>query len=154
MVAYSRALQHWAKKIDLPAGRKPHLLAKSMEELREEVKWYLSFSNEEVFKGVALPEGEDDQNPETTPADTSKTPCTPEPAMERRGPRFWGWEKILHPSQPVVATGEISHPVRAPGPKKGPIQSSSVGPSRPSTLQPKTPTSSKPFLLVWALEFA
>ena len=55
VVAYARALQHWAEEINPPAGGGPHLLAKSMKELREEVKWYLSFSNEEVFQGVVLP---------------------------------------------------------------------------------------------------
>ena len=59
-VAYARVLQHWAEKIDLPAGGRPCLLAKSVKELREEVKCYLSFSDEEVFHGMALPEKEDD----------------------------------------------------------------------------------------------
>ena len=69
-----------------------------MKELREEVKWYLSFSNEEVFKGVALPKKEEDQNLETPPTNVPKTPCVPESGMERRSPKFLGWEKILHPS--------------------------------------------------------
>ena len=30
-------------------------------------------------------------------------------AAERRCPKFPGWEKVLHPSQPVVAAGQISH---------------------------------------------
>ena len=83
MVAYARALQHWAEKIDLPAGGRPCLLAKSMKELREEIKYYLSFSKEEVFQRVALPK-EDNQSPETAPADIPKTPCAPEPAAEKR----------------------------------------------------------------------
>ena len=49
VVAYARALQHWAEEINLPAGGGPHLLAEGVKELREEVKWYLSFSDEEVF---------------------------------------------------------------------------------------------------------
>ena len=49
VVAYARALQHWAEKIDPLAGGRPCLLAESVKELREEVKCYLSFSNEEVF---------------------------------------------------------------------------------------------------------
>ena len=53
-VAYARALQHWAEKIDLPAGGRPCLLPESMKELREEVKCYLSFSEEEVFNRVAF----------------------------------------------------------------------------------------------------
>ena len=49
VVAYARALQHWVEKIDLPAGGRPCLLAESVKELREKVKCYLSFSNEEGF---------------------------------------------------------------------------------------------------------
>ena len=49
-VAYARALQHWAEEIDPPAGGRPCLLAKSVKKLREEVKCYLSFSDEEVFQ--------------------------------------------------------------------------------------------------------
>ena len=56
MVAYAQALQCWAEKTDLPTGGKPHLLAESVKELWEEMKCYLSFSDEEVFKGVTLPE--------------------------------------------------------------------------------------------------
>ena len=61
VVAYARALQHWAEQNNLPAGGEPHLLSKSVLELREEVKWYLSFTNEEVFWGVALPEKEEEE---------------------------------------------------------------------------------------------
>ena len=129
-VAYARALQHWAEKINLPAGGRPCLLAESVKELREEVKCYLSFSNEEVFQGVALPKKEDDQSPETMTANVPKTPCVPQPAMERRGPKFLGWGKILHPSQPVVTAGEISHPLRAQRPR-GPIQFPQARPSKP-----------------------
>ena len=57
-VAYARALQHWAEKIDLPAGGRPCQLAKSVKELREEVKCYLSFSDEEVFKPGSGPSWE------------------------------------------------------------------------------------------------
>ena len=50
-VAYARALQYWAKQNDPPTGGEPHLLAKSVLELREKVKWYLTFTDEEVFRG-------------------------------------------------------------------------------------------------------
>ena len=149
-VAYARALQHWVEKIDLPAGGRPCLLAESMKELREEIKYYLSFSNEEVFQGVALPK-EDDQSPETTPANVPKTTCAPELVMERRHPKFLGWEKILHPSQPVVTAGEISHPSRALTPRGGPIQFPWTKPSKPPAPLPETLTPSKPSLPVWAL---
>ena len=49
VVAYARALQYWAEQNDLPTGGKPRLLAESVLELREKVKWYLTFTNEEVF---------------------------------------------------------------------------------------------------------
>ena len=144
VVAYARALQHWAEKIDLPAGGRPCLLAKSVKELREEVKCYLSFSNEEVFQGVALPKKEDDQSLETPSTNVPKTPCAPELAMERRGPKFLGWEKILHPSQPVVATGEISQPSRSLRPRGGPIQLPQAGPAKPPAPLSETPIPSKP----------
>ena len=99
VVAYARALQHWAEQNNLPAGGEPHLLAKSMLELWEEVKWYLSFTNEEVFWGVALPKKEEEESLKTpSTADISKAPCVLEPSLEERAPKFLGWEKVLHPS--------------------------------------------------------
>ena len=38
VVVYARALQYWTEQNDLPTGGKPHLLAESVLELREEVK--------------------------------------------------------------------------------------------------------------------
>ena len=113
VVAYARALQHWAEENILPAGGGPCLLAESVMEFREEVKWYLSFSNEEVFWGVALPKKEEDQSLKTLSANVPKAPCVSESTMEKRGPRFLGWEKVLHPSQLVVAAGEIPQPSKA-----------------------------------------
>ena len=43
VVAYTRALQYWAEQNNPPARSKPCLLARSILELREEVRWYLSF---------------------------------------------------------------------------------------------------------------
>ena len=118
VVAYARALQHWAEENNPPAGGGPRLLAESVLELREEVKWYLSFTDEEVFWGVALPEKEEEDSPETlSVADIPKAPCAPEPAPERRAPKFLGWEKALHPSQPVVAAGRSPNHPRPRGQK-------------------------------------
>ena len=103
IVAYARALQHWAEQNKPPARVEPHLLARSVLELREEVRWYLSFTDEEVFLGVAVPKEEEEKSPQTPgPTDFPETPCVPEPVPERRAPKFVGWEKVLHPSQPVV----------------------------------------------------
>ena len=123
VVAYARALQHWAEQNNLPAGGEPRLLAKSVLELREEVKWYLSFTNEEVFLGVALPKKEEEESLKTlSTADIPKVPCVLEPPLEERAPKFLGWEKVPHPSQPVVAAREIPQPTKASGPKVGSSQ--------------------------------
>ena len=99
MVAYARALQHWAEQNNPPARGEPHLLARSVLELREEVRWYLSFTDEEVFRGVAPPKEEEEESLQTSGTTSfPKTPCMPEPVLKRRAPKFVGWEKVLHPS--------------------------------------------------------
>ena len=54
MVAYAQALQFWAEKANLPTRDKPCLLAGSIMELWEEMRCYVSFSDEDVFSSVAL----------------------------------------------------------------------------------------------------
>ena len=102
-MAYARALQHWAEQNNLPARGEPRLLARSVLELREEVRWYLSFTDEEVFWGMALPEEEEEESLQTPgPTNFPEAPCMPEPVLERRALKFAGWEKVLHPARPVV----------------------------------------------------
>ena len=55
-VAYTQALYSWEEKADLPTGGKPCLLVGSVVEPWEEMKCYISFSDEDVFNGMALPE--------------------------------------------------------------------------------------------------
>ena len=77
MVAYTQALQFWAEKVNLPTGAKPCPLAGSVIELQEEMECYLSFSNEDVFKGIALPEETLIIPPkEVTPQSTKPTPAS------------------------------------------------------------------------------
>ena len=147
VVAYARALQHWVEENNLPAGGGPRLLAESVLELREEVKWYLSFTNEEVFWGVAFPKKEEEESPKTL----SAADHVPEPAPEKRAPNFLGWEKVLHPSQPVVAAGEMHQPSKASRPKVGSSQLSQMITIKPPASPPKTPTPPKPSLPVQAL---
>ena len=45
VVVYARALQYWAEQNNPPTGSGPHLLAKGILKLREEVKWYLTFTD-------------------------------------------------------------------------------------------------------------
>ena len=80
VVVYARALQYWMEQNDLPTGGEPHLSAKGILELREEVKWYLTFTDEEVFWGVAIPEAYEKKGLTTpSPADVPKTPSVLEP---------------------------------------------------------------------------
>ena len=76
VVAYARALQYWAEQNDLPTGGEPLLLAKGILELREEVKWYLTFTDE-VFQGVPIPEAYEE-----------KDLTTPSPANIQRHPLY------------------------------------------------------------------
>ena len=92
----------------------------SIIELWEEMECYLSFSDEDVFKGIAPPEETSVIPPEeVTPQSAQPTPAsasmkkatvdmTMEPTAEKRPPnKFSGWEKVLHPSRPVVTTWQI-----------------------------------------------
>ena len=102
VVVYTRALQYWAEQNNPPAGGEPRLLAKSIQELREEVRWYLSFTNEEVFQGVALLEREEEEeNPRASAVTTvPKVPHVLEPPPEERAPKFWDGRKCcIHPNQ-------------------------------------------------------
>ena len=127
MVAYVQALQFWVEKVNLPTGGRPCLLAGSMIELWEEMECYLSFSDEDMFKGIALPEETPTISPkEVTPQSAQPTPAntpvkrattdmTLEPAAEKRPlNRFPGWEKVLHPSRPVVTARQIPPLLRGP----------------------------------------
>ena len=115
-VAYARALQYWAEWNKLPTRGEPLLLARSVLGLREEVRWYLSYTDEEIFKRAPLLKEEESlQTP--GPTDLPKAPSMPEPVPERRAPKFVGWENVLHPSWPVVAAGDIPWPTRTPRPK-------------------------------------
>ena len=130
-MAYTQALQFWAEKADLPTGCKPHLLAGSIVQLWEEMKCYVSFSDEDVFSGVALLEEPHVIPPEeATPEGTQPTLADPpvkeaivditmEPTEEKKPPnQFPGWEKVLHPSRLKVAARQIPPLLR--GPKQRP----------------------------------
>ena len=126
MVVCAHALQYWAEKSDLPMGGQRCQLAKSAKELQEKMDCYLSFSDKEVFEDVTPLEGMptspvEEAEPHSMmaiPTITSKEQAAKETsqklAKERKCPKFPGWEKVLHPSQPVVVVGQPSHPSRSP----------------------------------------
>ena len=75
--AYAHALQYWAEKSNLPAGGQPHQLAESIKELREEMRCYLSFTDQEVFEGVTPLEGMPTSlTEESQPLSETATPVT------------------------------------------------------------------------------
>ena len=129
-VAYTWALQFWAAKANLPTRGKPHLLVGSILELQEEMKCYVSFSDEDVFSGVALlgeppiilPKEAMPMGTCPTLADPPMKETTVDIAMESTAEKkplnqFPGWEKVLHPSRPIVAAGQIPPLSRAPKPR-------------------------------------
>ena len=130
MVAYAWALQFWVEKADLPTGGKPCLLVGSAVKLWEEMKCYISFSDNDVFSGMALPEEPPVIPPKEampegtwpTPADPPVKEATMDIAMKstvEKKPlnQFPGWDKVLHPSRPVVAAGQIPLLLRGPKPR-------------------------------------
>ena len=120
MVTYARALQYLAEQRNLPKDQ-PCPLAESIAELRREVGFYLSFTDEEVFWGVDLPKEEENKPsaPTTTATDTpGATTAVETLPTQKVTPDYTGWNTILHPSQPVIATGEVPQPTTAPRVKR------------------------------------
>ena len=78
---------------------------------------YLSFTDKEVFEGVTPVEGtptspvkepqppSETATPVATPKESTAKEIPQELARERKCLKFPGWEKVLHPSQPVVVAG-------------------------------------------------
>ena len=101
---------------------------------------------------MALPKKEEEDSLQTLCAtDVSKAHCVPEPAPEGRVPKFLGWERVLHPSQPVVATEEIPQPTRTLRLKVGSNQLSRMIPIKPPVSPLRTPTPPQPSVSTQAL---
>ena len=117
---YAQALQFGAEKANPPTQGQPCLLAGSVVEFREELKCYVSFSDEDVFSGMALPEEpsiiqskeaapESAQPTQTnSPVKEAATKVTKEPTKKEKPPnQFPGWKEVIHPSRSIVSTGKI-----------------------------------------------
>ena len=111
----------------------------------------------EVFQGVDLPE-EEGSKPSAPAAATTDAPgatTTPEaPSIPKVAPKYAGWDTVVHPSQPVVATGEIPQMTAAPGAKRRALQltrTTSISPppkSPKAPLPPKSPPPARTLVLV------
>ena len=75
----------------------------------------------------------------------------PEPALEGGAPKFLGWEKVLHPSPPVVATGDVPQLTRTPRLKVGSSQLSQMIPIKLPVSPLRTATPPQPSPLTQAL---
>ena len=124
-IAYTHALQYWAEESNLPTEGQPRQLAESVKELREEMRCYLSFTDHKVFKGVTSQEVTIPNPVEEShlanemdmivnvPIESATREAPLELAQERECPKFPGWEKVLHPSQPVAVVGKVPCPSRS-----------------------------------------
>ena len=109
MVTYAQALQCIVEENNLPKRDQPCLLVESIVELRREVGFYLSFTDKEVFWGIDLPQ-EERSSPSVPTAPTADVPgitnTTEMPPISKVAPKYTRWDMVVHPSRPVVATGE------------------------------------------------
>ena len=113
------------EKTDLHTGGQPCQLAESVKELWQKMSCYLSFLDKEVFKGVTALEGmptsltEEAKShsmtalPAIAPKEQVARKTSQELAKERKSPKFPRWEKVLHPTWPVVVTGQLPCPSRS-----------------------------------------
>ena len=62
----------------------------------------------------------------------------------KREPQFVGWEKVLHPSQPVVAARDIPRPTGTPRQKVGSSQIFQMIPIKPPVSPPRASTPPQP----------
>ena len=151
-MAYARALQHWVEQSNLPAGGWATILAKSMLELREEVKWYLSFTNEEFFWGAALPVKERRRvlkNP--FHCRHSQGALCARACSGRESPKVFGMGESTTPIPSSGGHWGDPQPTKASRPKVGSSQLSQMIPIQPSASPLRTPTPPKPSLPAQAL---
>ena len=81
-VAYAQALQLWVEKADPPTLGQPHLLVGSILELREAMKCYISFPDDAIFGGMALPDESLTNQSETAIPKSTKPVSTDSPIEE------------------------------------------------------------------------
>ena len=98
--------------------------------------------DEEVFQGVELPQEERSSLsvPTTPTADAPGNIGTPKmPPISEAAPKYAGWNTVVHPSQPVVATGETPQLTAMPRAKRRALQLSRTISISPPPKPPKAP---------------
>ena len=133
---------HHAEENSPPKRDQPCLLVESIVELRREVGLYPSFTDEEVFQAVELPQEERSSLsvPTTPTVDVTGDIDTPEmPPISEAAPKYARWNMVIHPSRPVVATGETPQPTAMPRAKRRTLQLSRTISISPPPKPPKAP---------------
>ena len=145
-VAFTRALQHFAEQNNLPKRNEWCLLAESIMELRMEVKFYLSFTDEEVFRGVDLPKKEEScpMVPTTTDitttanipgaTDVPEAQPVPKAMLEKKAPKYAGWKKSTTPILAGVSCWGDSPTIHDAKVEGKSLTTSSNDPYKPATL--------------------
>ena len=103
--------------------------------------------DEEVFQGIDLPkeEGSNPSVPIATTTDAPGTTNTPEvPPLPKVAPKYARWDMVVHPSQPVVATGETPQLTAMPRMKRRALQLTQTISISPPSNPPKAPLPPKP----------
>ena len=141
-VMYTLTLQCIMEENYPPKMDQPCLLVESIVELRREVGFYLSFTDEEVFQGIDLPQEERSSPsvPTTPTADAPGATDTPKmPPISKAAPKYARWDMVVHPSQPVVATGETPQLTATLRVKRRALQLTRTISISPSSNPPKAP---------------
>ena len=137
---YAQALQYLAEQKNSPKKDQPRPLVESIAKLRRKVGFYLSFTDEEVFRGVDVPEEEENKHaaPTATAIDTPGTTTAVETLPTQKATLdYTGWDTILYPSQPVIAAGEIPWPTTVPRVRRRVLRNTRTIPFSPPTETPK-----------------
>ena len=71
-------------------------------------------------------------------------PHVPEPQPKERTLKFMGWEKVLHPSQPVITAGETPQPTQTLRPRGRSCQLSQMTPVKSLICLLKAPSPPEP----------
>ena len=105
------------------------------------MRWYLTFTDEEVFQGVAVPGVEDEESSAaSSPANAPRSPPVLRLQPKERTPKFMGWDKVLHPPQPVVAVRETPQLTWISRPRGRSHLLSRMMPERSPVCKPKAPS--------------
>ena len=97
------------------------------------------------FSGVAILEAYEEKSLTTpSPTNVPKTPPVPEPQPKERTMKFIGWDRMLHPSWPVISARDIPQPTWTLRPRGRSHPYSQMKPVKSPIHLPEVPSLSEP----------